>query len=147
MAREPVGPIDTIGCAPGRIIPGLLFERLARDGDRGCIAALRNKVWTNMTRRRVSQRVRQLRAALDLLPNEMQRIAFDFAAMAKGLITVPVNMHDGLRKACSIRYSTGARLQLRDGPMAPQHRRINEDCFPRPSPQMYPRGLTRQGRK
>ena len=126
MERLGVGPIDIIGCEEARTIPGLLFERAARDCDRVGFTEFREGRWTDVTLRQVSRKVGQFRAALDAagmrrgdrvalwLPNGTDWVAFDIAAMANGLITVPLYMHDSPANVCSLLENAGARLGFLD---------------------------------
>ncbi|WP_212524593.1 long-chain fatty acid--CoA ligase [Actibacterium sp. MT2.3-13A] len=114
--------IDLIGCAEARTIPGLFFRRAARDPERVAYAGFRDGRWVEFTWGQIARRVARLRAALDdaglrvgervalWLPNGPDWVAFDIAAAANGLITVPLYFHDSPENAGFILAGAGARL-------------------------------------
>jgi long-chain acyl-CoA synthetase len=122
MGNESPRDIDIIGCAQAGTIPGLFFRRAEGDPDRVAFSEFRDAGWTDFTWREIARRVGRFRAALDgagirpgdrvaiMLRNSPDWVAFDIAAMANGLITVPLYLHDSPENACAILASSGARL-------------------------------------
>lgn len=114
--------IDIIGCEEAQTVPGLLFRRAERDPDGAAYSEFREGQWAVFTWRQIALRIGCFRAALDdagmrpgdrvaiWLSNCSDWVAFDIAAMANGLITVPLYRHDSPGNACSILASSGARL-------------------------------------
>jgi long-chain acyl-CoA synthetase len=119
---------DIIGESAARTIPGLFRERVARSPEaiayREWDAAARQ--WQDHSWRDMARLIRRYRAALSRaaleegdrvaiqLPNGTDWVAFDIAAMASGLITVPIYAHDSLSDAAHILANSGARLMLLD---------------------------------
>lgn len=122
MERVQFDLIDVIRSEEALTIPGLLLERAARDGESAGFTEFADGVWRDITWSQISQKVAQFRDALDAagmmpgdrvalwLPNSTDWVAFDIAAMANGLIPVPLYMHDSPRNALSILEDSGARL-------------------------------------
>lgn len=118
--------IDVIAFDPVRTIPELFFQRVARDPDSIGYSEFREGQWVDFTWQEVAHKVGLIRAALDragmetgdrvgvLLPNCVDWIAFDIAAMANGLITVPIYLHDGAANNCYILAHSGVRLCVMD---------------------------------
>lgn len=118
--------LDIIGFDPKRTVPGLFFQRAARDPDVIGYSEFRESRWVDFTWKEVAHKVGLVRAALDragvkpgdrvgvLLPNCVDWIAFDIAAMANGLITVPIYLHDGAANTCYILAHSGVRLCFMD---------------------------------
>ena len=120
--------IDIIGHRAARTIPGLFRERVTRSPDaiayREWDAAVRR--WQDYSWRDMAKLVRRYQAALSgaaleegdrvaiQLPNSTDWVAFDIAAMASGLITVPIYSHDSLSNAAHILANSGARLLVLD---------------------------------
>ena len=114
--------MDLIEFDPIQTIPELFSKRVARDPDTIAYSEFIEGRWTNFTWQEVSEKVRKIRAALDqagmergdrvgiLLPNCTDWIAFDIAALANGLISVPIYPHDGTANICYILKNSGARL-------------------------------------
>jgi long-chain acyl-CoA synthetase len=119
---------DIIGHSTARTIPGLFRERAVRSPDgvayREWDPAARE--WRGYSWREMAHLVRRYQAALSaaaleegdrvavLLPNGTDWVAVDIAAMASGLITVPIYSHDSLGNAAHILANSGARLMLLD---------------------------------
>jgi long-chain acyl-CoA synthetase len=117
---------DVIGHSTARTIPGLFRERVARSPD-----AIAYRDWDDAVRRwqdyswhDMARLVRRYQAALCgatleegdrvaiMLPNGTDWVAFDIAAMASGLVTVPIYSHDSLSNASHILANSGARLMV-----------------------------------
>jgi long-chain acyl-CoA synthetase len=119
---------DVIGHSTARTIPGLFRMRVGRSPDAIAYcewdAALRQ--WQDYSWRDMAGLVRRYQAALCgaaleegdrvaiLLPNGTDWVAFDLAAMASGLVTVPIYSHDSLGNAAHILANSGARLMVLD---------------------------------
>lgn len=128
MERSTENPIDIIRSEEALTIPGLLFERAARDPNRTGFVEFKEDRWTETTWRQIAKKVGRFRAALEKsgmragdraalwLPNSTDWVAFDIAAMANGLITVPLYMHDSPSNVFSILENSGARLCFIDEP-------------------------------
>ncbi|KAB2916357.1 MAG: long-chain fatty acid--CoA ligase [Hyphomicrobiaceae bacterium] len=128
MSAHPDGPTDTIAPAVAKTLPGLFRERVARSPD---AVAYRewdsaSGQWCDFTWRDTARLVARHHAALAniglasgdrvaiQLPNGIDWVAFDIAAMAAGLITVPLYTYDSVGNAAHILASSGARLVLTD---------------------------------
>lgn len=117
---------DIIGFDRVRTIPELFFQRVARDPDAIGYSEFFKGQWVDFTWQEVAHKVSLVRAALDragmepgnrvgvLLPNCVDWIAFDIAAMANGLITVPIYLHDGAANNCYVLSRSGVRLCFMD---------------------------------
>ncbi|WP_317849373.1 AMP-dependent synthetase/ligase [Tateyamaria pelophila] len=124
MKRPASQDIDFIGCEAAGTIPGLLMCRAERTPNAVAYSEFDNGVWRDVTWREMERIVTRYRAALDqagmahgdrvaiLLPNCVDWIAFDIAAMANGLITVPLYLHDSATNISFILSNSGARLCL-----------------------------------
>ena len=118
--------IDVIEFDPMRTVPELFFQRVARDPDAVGYSEFREGQWVDFSWKDVARKVGLVRAALDragmepgdrvgiLLPNCVDWIVFDIAAMANGLITVPIYLHDGAANNCYILAHSGVRLCVMD---------------------------------
>lgn len=118
---------DIIGCEAAGTIPGLMLHRAGRTPDAVGYSEFDAGGWRDVTWREMTRTVARYRAALDragmargdrvaiLLPNCIDWIAFDIAAMANGLITVPLYLHDSARNIRFILTNSGTRLCLIDG--------------------------------
>lgn len=118
--------IDIIGREDARTVPGLFFLRASRGPDRVAFSEFRDGRWTDVTWAQMAQRIGRFRAALDaagmapgdraaiLLPNCVDWVAFDIAAMANGVITVPLYLHDSPGNIGFILANAGVRLCLVD---------------------------------
>jgi long-chain acyl-CoA synthetase len=119
---------DIIGLGTAGTLPGLFRERASRSPDaiayRQWDAAARQ--WQDYTWRDMARLVRRYQAALSgavleegdrvavQLPNGIDWVAFDIAAMASGLVTVPIYSHDSLSNVAHILANSGARLLVLD---------------------------------
>ncbi len=118
--------MDVIGYDPGRTVPEMFFERVRRSPDAVAYSEFDLDRWVDFSWQDVARRVGRFRGALDragmqpgdrvglLLPNSVDWIAFDLAAMANGLITVPMYLHDGAANICHILAHSGVRLCFTD---------------------------------
>ena len=107
-------------------LPGLFARRVDRSPDAVAYREHRNGCWQEQTWREIAQRVSCLRGAMAhsglrpgdraavLLPNGTDWVAFDLAAMANGLITVPLYAHDSPESIAFVLADSGARLCLID---------------------------------
>lgn len=123
-ARKP--ELDLIEFDPLRTVPELFFQRVARDPAAIGYTEFRDGQWVDFTWQEVALKVNRVRAALDradmdpgdrvgvLLQNCVDWIAFDIAAMANGLITVPLYLLDGPANNCYILAHSGVRLCFTD---------------------------------
>jgi long-chain acyl-CoA synthetase len=123
-ARKP--ELDLIEFDPLRTVPELFFQRVARDPAAICYTEFSDGQWVDFTWQEVALKVNRVRAALDradmepgdrvgvLLQNCVDWIAFDIAAMANGLITVPLYLLDGPANNCYILAHSGVRLCFTD---------------------------------
>lgn len=123
-ARKP--ELDLIEFDPLRTVPELFFQRLARDPAAIGYTEFSDGQWVDFTWQEVALKVNRIRAALDradmepgdrvgvLLQNCVDWIAFDIAAMANGLITVPLYLLDGPANNCYILAHSGVRLCFTD---------------------------------
>ena len=92
---------DVIEYDPGWSVPEVFFERVRRSGEAVAYSEFHLDRWIDFTWLDVARKVARIRALLDragmqpgdrvgiLLQNSVDWIAFDLAAMANGLITVP----------------------------------------------------------
>jgi long-chain acyl-CoA synthetase len=97
-----------------------------RSPDAVAYCEYRNGHWDEQSWREMAQRVACLRGAMAsgglrpgdraaiLLPNGMDWVAFDLAAMANGLITVPLYANDAPESIAFVLADSGARLCLVD---------------------------------
>ena len=124
MERSASQNIDLIGCEAAGTIPGLLICRTERTPNAVAYSEFDNGAWRDVTWREMERVVARYRSALDeagmahgdrvaiLLPNCVDWVAFDIAAMANGLITVPLYLHDSATNISFILSNSGARLCL-----------------------------------
>ena len=122
------GPTDVIASAAAKTLPGLFRERLARSPDSIAYREWDSASgqWCDFSWRDMARLVARYQAALGQagledgdrvavqLPNGIDWVAFDIAAMATGLITVPLYTHDSLVNAAHILANSGAKLVLVD---------------------------------
>lgn len=123
-ARQP--ELDVISFDPARTLPGAFFQRAARNPGAVGYSEFREDQWVDFTWQDVAQKVSLIRAALDragmepgervgiLLPNGVDWVAFDIAAMANGLVTVPIYLHDSAANNSYILAHSGVRLCVMD---------------------------------
>ncbi|MGA9088707.1 MAG: long-chain fatty acid--CoA ligase [Bradyrhizobium sp.] len=107
-------------------LPGLFARRVDRSPDAIAYCEHRDGCWKEQTWRQMDQRVACLRGAMArsglrpgdraavLLPNGTDWVAFDLAAMANGLVTVPLYAHDSPEGLAFVLADSGARLCLID---------------------------------
>jgi len=126
MNQTSTDRIDIIAAEEARTIPGLLFKRANHDPDAIGLTEFRQGQWVHLTWHDIALRIGQFRVALDragmepgdrvaiLLPNGSDWVAFDIAAMANGLITVPLYIHDSPASICAMLDNAGARLCILD---------------------------------
>jgi long-chain acyl-CoA synthetase len=117
---------DIISCEEAGTLPGLFAKRVVRSPDAVAYCEHRDGRWEEQTWREMEQRVACLRGAIArsglrpgdraaiLLPNCMDWVAFDLAATANGLITVPLYAHDSSGSIAYVLADCGARLCLID---------------------------------
>jgi long-chain acyl-CoA synthetase len=120
--------IDIVAHETAKTLPGLFRERVARSAD--AIAyqewdGVSNR-WRDFTWRDMARLVARYRAALEKaelrngdrvavqLANGTDWAAFDIAAMAAGLITVPLYTYDSVANTAYILANSGAKLVLAD---------------------------------
>jgi long-chain acyl-CoA synthetase len=120
--------VDIVTLETAKTLPGLFRERVARSPD--AIAYQEwdgtSNRWVDFTWRDMARLVARYRAALEkaqlgngdrvavLLANGTDWVAFDIAAMAAGLVTVPLYAHDSVANTAHILADSGARLVLVD---------------------------------
>lgn len=128
MKQSASTDIDIIGCDRAGTIPMLMQRRVAKSPDAVAFAEFDSTGRRDISWSDLSEIVNRYRTALDdadlargdrvaiLLPNCIDWIAFDIAAMANGLITVPLYLHDSTANIGFILAHTGVRLCLIDNP-------------------------------
>ena len=126
MGLGPEKCIDIISGEEAGTLPGLLVNRAKRSPDAIAYCEHRAGCWGEHTWGEIALRVSRLRGALVrnglkpgdrvavLLPNGTDWVAFDLAAMANGLITVPLYAHDSVENITYVLADSGARLCLID---------------------------------
>jgi long-chain acyl-CoA synthetase len=107
-------------------LSGLFAKRVERSPDAVAYCEYRDGCWKEQTWREMGQRVSCLRGAMArggmrpgdrvavLLPNGTDWVAFDLAATANGLITVPLYTNDSPESTAFMLADSGARLCLID---------------------------------
>jgi long-chain acyl-CoA synthetase len=119
---------DTIGCAVAVTLPGLFRERAARTPHRTAYRQFDAKTgrWRRYTWQSMAKRVARFAHALAqsgatagdrvalLLPNCIDWVAFDIAALSLGLVVVPLYAHDSPANTAQILAHSDARLALLD---------------------------------
>ena len=122
MKRTNSPDLDFIGCEAAGTIPGLLMCRAARTPNAVAYSEFDDGRWRDVTWREMERIVARYRVALDqagmedgdrvaiLLPNCIDWIAFDIAAMANGLITVPLYLQDSETDIDFVLSNCGVRL-------------------------------------
>ncbi|WP_421054868.1 AMP-dependent synthetase/ligase [Leisingera sp. D0M16] len=123
-ARQP--ELDVISFDPVRTLPEVFFQRVARNPGAVAYSEFRENQWADFTWQQVAHKAGLIRAALDragmepgervgiLLQNGVDWVAFDIAAMANGLITVPIYLHDSAENNGYILAHSGVRLCIMD---------------------------------
>ena len=126
MESKAPEPTDIIPCEVAGTLPGLFARRVDRSPDAVAYCEYRDGCWEEQTWREMEQRVSCLRGAIAcsglspgdraalLLPNGTDWVAFDLAATAHGLITVPLYAHDSPENIAFVLADSGARLCLID---------------------------------
>ncbi len=126
MSLPPAERTDLISRNEAGTLPGLFAERVERSADVVAYCEHRGGSWKEQTWREMAERVACLRGALAksglrqgdraavLLPNGTDWVAFDLAATANGLITVPLYTNDSPDNTAFVLADSGARLCLVD---------------------------------
>ncbi|THD45739.1 MAG: long-chain fatty acid--CoA ligase [Bradyrhizobium sp.] len=126
MRPLPPERTDIISREEAGTLPGLFARRVDRSPDAVAYCEHRDGVWKEQTWREMGQRVSCLGGAMAgsglrpgdrvavLLPNGTDWVAFDLAAAANGLITVPLYAHDSPESIAFVLADSGARLCLID---------------------------------
>ena len=134
----PINPLpgaEPISSDTARTLPGLFARRVELTPDRIAYRQFEGQAWRAYTWREVEHRVARWRAGLageglvpgDLvamsLPNGLDWVCFDLAALGLGLVTVPLYATDSPGNLTHILADSGARLLLLDsdarwGPLA-----------------------------
>lgn len=126
MPKRPSSNIDIISRIEAQTLPGLFLQRVDRSPDAVAYSEYREGHWQEFTWAKMLQKVARFRAAINrtslntgdrvaiLLPNGTDWIAFDMAAMANGLVTVPLYPQDSPNSIAYILSNSGARLCLLD---------------------------------
>lgn len=122
------GSLDGIGSSLARTLPGLFLERVRRNVNAAAYRQFdrqaqcwRDHTWESMLKRAAQLQVAMEQAGLSpgdrvaiLLPNGIEWVAFDMAALGLGLVVVPLYVHDSLANVGQILGHSGARLLLID---------------------------------
>jgi len=126
MGSKPPERTDLISCAEAGTLPGLFAKCVERHPDAVAYCEHREGRWEELTWREMAQRVACMRGAIAriglkpgdraavLLPNGIDWVAFDLAATANGLITVPLYAHDSPENIAFELADSGAGLCLID---------------------------------
>ena len=126
MSLQPAERTDLISRDEAGTLPGLFANRVERSADVVAYREYGDGRWKEQTWREMADRVACLRGALAksglrpgdraavLLPNGTDWVAFDLAATANGLITVPLYTNDSAENTAFILADSGARLCLID---------------------------------
>ena len=124
MKRTTSPDLDFIGCEAAGTIPGLLTCRAERSPNAVAFSEFDDGKWRYVTWREMERIVTRYRVALDqagmetgdrvaiLLRNCIDWIAFDIAAMANGLMTVPLYLQDSEVNIDFVLSNCGVRLCL-----------------------------------
>lgn len=130
--------IDVISPRHTRTLPGLFNERVRRSPQAPAYRYhdARTNVWRTISWLEMAEQVRRWRMAFYregltqgdrvavMIPNSPEWVAFDQAALAQGLVVVPLFHDDRPDNACHILEDAGARLLLIYD--APQWQRMKE---------------------
>src|SRR5579863_606026 len=126
MGSKPPERTDLISWAEAGTLPGLFATCAERHPDAVAYCEHREGRWEELTWREMAQRVACMRGAIAriglkpgdraavLLPNGIDWVAFDLAATANGLITVPLYAHDSPENIAFELADSGAGLCLID---------------------------------
>jgi long-chain acyl-CoA synthetase len=126
MGPKPPERTDIIPREEAGTLPGLFAKRVDRSPEAVAYCEHRDGRWEEQTWREMGRRVSCLRGAMAgsglrpgdraavLLPNGTDWVAFDLAAMADGVITVPLYAHDSPESIAFVLADSGARLCLID---------------------------------
>ena len=126
MTAHPDGSTDIAGLATAKTLPGLFRARVARSPDsiayrewNGASGRWCDFSWRDMARLTARYQAALANAGLGngdrvavQIPNGIDWVAFDIAAMAAGLITVPLYAYDSVANTAHILANSGARLIL-----------------------------------
>ena len=121
-------PIDCIGAAPARTLPGLFSGRVQRSPTAVAYRQFdraeqcwRDHMWENVHEHSLRFQLAMEREGLKasdrvaiLLPNGIDWVGFDMAALGLGLVVVPLYAHDSAANVSYILGHSGARLLLVD---------------------------------
>lgn len=122
------GHFDCISAELARTLPGLFNERVRRTPESVAYRQFGHDArrWCDHTWQSVQQGAAQLQLAMEregltagdrvaiLLPNGVDWVAFDMAALGLGLVVVPLYAHDSVANVSYILGHSGARLLLVD---------------------------------
>ncbi len=122
------GSFDCIEAKLVRTLPGLFHERVRRSANLVAYRQFdrRAQSWRDHTWQSMERRAAQLQLAMEregltagdrvaiLLPNGVDWVAFDMAALGLGLVVVPLYAHDSAANVSDILGHSGARLLLVD---------------------------------
>lgn len=115
---------DPISAARAADLPGLLRERVARTPDTVAYRECQAGVWRALRWREIAERVARWRGALRaaglergdrvlvMLPNSVDWVCADLAALGLGLVTVPAFHNDRPGNVAYLLGDSGARLAL-----------------------------------
>jgi long-chain acyl-CoA synthetase len=120
--------VDLIGAEEAGTLPGLFLARLARSGSRVAYREFDPALgtWRTFTWQQVASRIVRFQEALAkegvrpgdrvaiALPNCVDWIAFDIAAMGLGLVVVPLYAHDSVANISMILAHSETRLLFAD---------------------------------
>ena len=114
----------TIGCDEARTIPGLFAQRVASTPERAAYRQFEDGAWQDHSWRAIARRVARWQRGLAgehlspgdrvavALPNGIDWVCFDQAALALGLVTVPLYVSDSPGNLAHILEDSGTRLLL-----------------------------------
>ena len=140
MERNKSPDLDFVGCEAAGTIPGLLISRAERTPNAAAYSEFSNGTWRDVTWHEMERIVNRYRVALDqagmengdrvaiLLPNCIDWIAFDIAAVANGLITVPLFLQDSETNIEFVLSNCGVRLCLAESAQRLEALKANLEC-------------------
>lgn len=126
MGPASTAPLDIIPLDEAGTLPGLFMKRLRRTPQAIAYCEHQENHWSEFSWSMMAHRIYRLRGALMraelrprdrvavLLPNGTDWVTFDIAAMANGLIPVPLFAHDSAENIAYILANSDARLCLID---------------------------------